>query len=160
MSIGEIVTGEFFVYLFPWMFTLAIVYGILEHYKMPQSQSARAVISLVAAFLVLPLAPTLSGFMTGMVGGLIVIAVGALVTIIFVELLGYKVGKKENIFEKHPIGFGIIMIIIAIMVFVGAGGLQLLNFQLDLSSDVLAALFFLAAMTLGVWWMTSSKEGD
>ncbi len=160
MSIGDVVTGEFFIFLLPWMFTLAIVYGILEHYKMPQSQSARAVISLVAAFMVLPLAPTLSGFMTGMVGGAVVIAVGALVTIIFVELLGFKAGKKENIFEKHPIGFGIIMILIAIMVFIGAGGLQLLNFNFDVGSDMLAALFFLAAMTLGVWWMTSSKEGD
>ncbi len=158
MSIGEIVTGEFFVYLFPWMLTLAIVYGILEHYKMPQSQSARAVISLVAAFLVLPLAPSLSGFLTGLVGGLLVVGVGILTALIFVELLGYKVGKGENIFEKHPVGFGIIMILIAIMVFVGAGGLELLNFQVELGNDVLAALFFLGAMTLGVWWMTAKED--
>jgi len=158
MAIGDIVTGEFFIYLFPWMLTLAIVYGILEHYKIPQSQSARAVISLVAAFLVLPLAPSLAGFLTGMVGGLLVIGVGILVTLIFVEMLGYKVGKGENIFEKHPIGFGIIMILIALMVFVGAGGLELLNFKLNIGSDLLAILFFLGAMTLGVWWMTAKED--
>jgi len=154
---GNLFTGEFFVYLFPWMFTLAVVYGILEHYKIPQSQSARAVISLVAAFLVLPLAPTLVPFITGMVKRLVVVAVGILTALIFVEMLGYKVGKKENIFEKHPIGFGIVMIIIAIIVFVGAGGLELLNFKIRLSNDAIAALFFLAAMTLGVWWMTAKE---
>ena len=158
MTVGDIFTGEFFVYLFPWMFTLAVVYGILEHYKMPQSQSARAVISLVAAFLVLPLAPGLMGFMTGMVKGLVVVAVGILTALIFVEMLGYKVGKGENIFEKHPVGFGVIMIIIAMIVFVGAGGLELLNFEVKINNDVLAALFFLGAMTLGVWWMTA--KGD
>lgn len=158
MSIGEIVTGEFFVYLFPWMLTLAIVYGILEHYKIPKSQSARAVISLVAAFLVLPLAPGLASFLTGMVKGLLVIAVGILTMLIFVEMLGYKVGTGENIFEKHPVGFGIIMILIAVMVFVGAGGLELLDLKVTIGSDLLAALFFLGAMTLGVWWMTA--KGD
>lgn len=155
MSIGEIVTGEFFVYLFPWMLTLAIVYGILEHYKIPKSQSARAVISLVAAFLVLPLAPGLASFLTGMVKGLLVIAVGILTMLIFVEI---GVGKGENILEKHPVGFGIIMILIAIMVFVGAGGLELLDLEVTIGNDLLAALFFLGAMTLGVWWMTAKED--
>ena len=158
MSIGEIVTGEFFVYLFPWMLTLAIVYGILEHYKIPKSESARAVISLVAAFLVLPLAPSLAGFLTGMVKGLLVVGVGILIMIIFVELLGYKVGKGESIFEKHPVGFGIVMILIAVLVFVGAGGMELLDLQVTLGSDILAVLFFLGAMTLGVWWMTAKED--
>ncbi len=158
MTVGDIFTGEFFVYLFPWMFTLAVVYGILEHYKIPKSQSARAVISLVSAFLVLPLAPGLMGFMTGMVKGLVVVAVGILTALIFVEMLGYKVGKKENIFEKHPIGFGIVMIIIAIIVFVGAGGLDLLDVKIEIGNDIIAALFFLGAMTLGVWWMTAKED--
>ena len=158
MTVGDIFTGEFFVYLFPWMFTLAVVYGILEHYKIPKSQSARAVISLVSAFLVLPLAPGLMGFMTGMVKGLVVVAVGILTALIFVEMLGYKVGKKENIFEKHPIGFGIVMIIIAVIVFVGAGGLDLLDVKVEIGNDVIAALFFLGAMTLGVWWMTAKED--
>ena len=50
------------------------------------------------------------------------------------------------------------MILIAIMVFVGAGGLELLNFKVNLGSDVLAAFFFLGAMTLGVWWMTAKED--
>ena len=158
MSIGEIITGDFFVYIFPWLLVLAIVYGILEHYKIPKNQSTRAVISLVSAFLVLPMAPILATFLTGMVKGLLVIGVGILTMLIFVEMLGYKVGKGENIFEKHPVGFGIIMILIAIMVFVGAGGLELINFKINLGSDVLAAFFFLGAMTLGVWWMTAKED--
>ncbi|MCD6477416.1 MAG: hypothetical protein J7K87_00215 [Candidatus Aenigmarchaeota archaeon] len=156
---ANILSYDFFVYLFPWMLTLAIVYGILEHYKIPQSQSARGVISLVAAFMVLPFAPALASFISGMVKGLIVVGVGILVALIFVEMLGYKVGKKENIFEKYPVGFGVVLILIAIIVFVSAGGLSLLNVNLNLNSDFVTALFVIAIMALGVWWMTA-KSGE
>jgi len=151
--------GDFFVYIFPWMLTLAIVYGILEHYKIPKSPSARAVISIVAAFCMLPVGPTIAPFLTNMIKSLIVIVVGILVALIFVEMLGYKVGKGENIFEKYPVGFGVVLIIIAILVFVASGGLDLLNISVKIDSNMLSAIFFLIVMILGVWWMTV-KEGE
>ena len=158
MALESFVIGDFFVYIFPWMLTLAIVYGILEHYKIPSSQSARGVISIVAAFLVLPVGPMIAPFLTNMVKSLIVIGVGILVALIFVELLGYKVGKGENIFEKYPVGFGVILIIIAILVFIGSGGMELLNINIQIDSNVLSALFFFAIMIFGVWCMTAKGE--
>lgn len=150
--------GDFFVYVFPWMLTLAIVYGILEHYKIPKSPSARAVISLVAAFLVLPVGPSIAPFLTNIIKSLIVVAVGILVALIFVEMLGFKVGEGENIFEKYPVGFGIILIIIAILVFISSGGMDLLNIEISVDSNILAAFFFLGVMALGVWWITVKEE--
>jgi len=158
MVLENFVVGDFFVYIFPWMLTLAIVYGILEHYKIPNSQSARGVISIVAAFLVLPVGPMIAPFLTNMVKSMLVIGVGILVALIFVEMLGYKVGKGENIFEKYPVGFGIILIIIAILVFVSSGGMQLLNININIDSNALSAIFFIIIMILGVWWMTAKGE--
>ena len=158
MVLENFVVGDFFVYIFPWMLTLAIVYGILEHYKIPNSQSARGVISIVAAFLVLPVGPIIAPFLTNMVKSMLVIGVGILVALIFVEMLGYKVGKGENIFEKYPVGFGVVLIIIAILVFVSSGGMQLLNININIDSNTLSAIFFIIIMILGVWWMTAKEE--
>ena len=158
MVLENFVVGDFFVYIFPWMLTLAIVYGILEHYKIPNSQSARGVISIVAAFLVLPVGPIIAPFLTNMVKSMLVIGVGILVALIFVEMLGYKVGKGENIFEKYPVGFGVVLIIIAILVFVSSGGMQLLNININIDSNTLSATFFIIIMILGVWWMTAKGE--
>ena len=156
---NNLFAADFFVYVFPWMLTLAIVYGILEQYRIPKSPSARAVISIVAAFLALPAGPMIAPFLTNIVKSMIVVGVGILVALIFVEMLGYKVGKKENIFEKYPVGFGIILIIIAVLVFIGSGGLNLLNINININGNTLSAIFFLIIMVLGVWWMTV-KEGE
>lgn len=148
----------FFAYVLPWLLTLAIVYGILEHYDMPQSKSARGVISIVAAFLVLPIGGVIQPFLIGMMKNLVVVGTGILVAIIFVELLGYKAGGEENIFQKHPREFGIVLIIIAILVFIGAGGLNLLGFRVRISENLVTLLFFLAVLVIGVWWITSEEE--
>ncbi|MFB6088214.1 MAG: hypothetical protein ABEK36_00365 [Candidatus Aenigmatarchaeota archaeon] len=148
----------FFAYILPWLLTLAIVYGILEHYDMPKSKSARGVISIVAAFMVLPAGSLIQPFLIGIVKNLIVVAVGILVAIIFVELLGYKAGGNENIFEKHPREFGIVLIIIAILVFVGAGGLEMLGFEFQASENLITLLFFLAFLAIGVWWITAEED--
>jgi len=36
-----------------WLLTLAVVYGVLSHVEIPKSVSARGVISIVSAFMVL-----------------------------------------------------------------------------------------------------------
>ncbi|RLJ03226.1 MAG: hypothetical protein DRP11_01370 [Candidatus Aenigmatarchaeota archaeon] len=152
-------SAGFFSYILPWLLTLAIVFGVLEHYEMPKSKSARAVISLVAAFTVLPLGGLIAPFLTGLVRGFIAIAAGILVAIIFVEMLGYKVSDTKNIFQEHPTEFGIVMILIAILVFIGAGGMKLLGWEFKVGENTLAMLFFLAVISLGVWWITAeSKE--
>ncbi|MFP4115715.1 MAG: hypothetical protein ACLFTQ_00710 [Candidatus Aenigmatarchaeota archaeon] len=146
-----------FAYLLPWLLTLAVVFGLLEHYEIPKSVSARGVISIVIAFLVLPAGNAVAPFLEGLVKGFIVIASGILVTIIFVEMLGFKAGDVENIFEKHPRSFGGIMIILAILVFIGAGGLEILDVSFEVSQELITLLFFLAVISIGGWFMISEE---
>ncbi len=148
----------FFAYLLPWLLTLAIVFGILEHYDMPESTSARGVIAIVAAFTVLPVGGLIAPFLKDMVTGLVAIGVGILVAVIFIELLGYKVSDTQNIFLKHPMSFGVIMIILAVMVFVGAGGMELIGVSINVTSELVTLLAFLAVISLGVWFI-AAKEG-
>jgi hypothetical protein len=154
----------FFAYVLPFLLTLAVTYGILEHYDMPRSKSARAVISLMLAFMVLPTAGLIAPFLYGVAKGLVVVAAGILMAVIFVEILGYKAGGKQNIFEAHPRSFGIILIFIAALVFIAAGGLGLLGINIPrlvmprISEDLLAMFFFLAVIALGIWWI-AAKEG-
>lgn len=147
----------FFAYILPWLFTLAVTFGVLEHYDMPDSVSARGVIALVAAFLVLPVGGVIAPFMESLVKGFVVVAAFLLVAVIFVELLGFKAGDIDNIFHEHPRSFGIIMILLAVLVFVGAGGMNLLGVSMDVSNELLTLLFFLGIVTIGVWFITSEE---
>lgn len=149
----------FFAYILPWLLTLAVTFGILEHYEVPKSVSARGVIALVIAFLVLPVGGLIAPFLQSLVKGFVVLAAGILVAIIFVEMLGFKAGGEvENVFEQHHTSFGVIMIILGILVFIGAGGLSLLNIRMQVSSELITLLFFLGIITIGVWFITSEEE--
>lgn len=160
--IGQMITNleglGFFAYLLPWLLTLAIVFGVLEHYDMPKSSSARGVIAIVAAFVVLPVGNLIAPFLKNMITGLVAIGVGILVAVIFIELLGYQVSDKENIFLAHPKSFGIIMIILTGMVFIGAGGMDLIGFSFDVTSELVTLLSFLAVISLGVWFIASNED--
>jgi hypothetical protein len=154
----------FFAYVLPFLLTLAISYGILEHYDMPRNRSARAIISLMLAFFVLPTAGLIAPFLYGIAKGLVVVGAGILMVIIFIEILGYKAGGKQNIFETHPRSFGLVLIMIAGLVFISAGGLSILGINLPrltmprISEQMVAMFFFLAVIALGVWWMAVREE--
>ncbi len=143
----------FFAYVLPWLLTLAVVFGVLEHYDMPKSSSARGVIAIVAAFIVLPVGNLIAPFLEDLVTGLIAIGMGIIVAIIFVELLGYKVSDAENIFMAHPKVFGAIMIALAVIVFVGAGGMDLLGIDVVITTELVTLLAFLIVISLGVWFI-------
>ncbi len=147
----------FFAYVLPWLLTLAIVYGVLEHYEMPQSSSARGVIAIVAAFVVLPVGGLIEPFLREMVTGLIAIGMGIIVAIIFVELLGYKTAEVQNVFHAHPKVFGIILAVLAVLVFIGAGGMDLVGFDIRVEGEIVTLLAFLVIISLGVWFISREE---
>jgi hypothetical protein len=131
-----------------WLLTLSVVYGILSHVEMPKSISARGVISIVAAFMVLFAAAggEAAQFIENMVVSGIVISFGLLIVVIFLEISGSKEGK-EHLFTKHPKIFGLAIVILTILIFIGAGGLGLLNLPaIRITEPILAIFFFLAVM--------------
>ena len=144
-----------------WLLTLSIVYGILSHVEIPRSMSARGVIAIVASFLVLlaTAATPMTGFITNLVIASIMIAFGLLVTMIFLEIAGAKVGDK-HIFGAHPRIFGVAILVLAVLIFIGAGGLGIINIPNlpTITTPMVALLFFLAVMGTAVWVLFKSTK--
>ena len=142
-----------FMLVLLWLLTLAIVYGVLSHVELPKSITARGVISIVAAFMVLLAAAgtQAANFISNLVTSSVVVAFGLIVAMIFLEITGTK-ASGEHIFAKHPRFFGAALIVLAILVFIGAGGLTILNIPLfALSDPLIAIIFFLLIMVASIW---------
>lgn len=142
-----------------WLLTLSVVYGILSHVEMPKSMIARGVISIVAAFMVLFAASAgqTATFVSDIITSGIIIAFGLLIVVIFLEIAGAKEGK-EHLFAKHPKFFGVAILALLILVFIGAGGLAILHLpSINLTDSLLAVLFFMAIMGVAIWVLL--KEG-
>jgi hypothetical protein len=143
-----------------WLLTLAVVYGILSHLELPKSMTARGVISIVSSFLVLVAAAgtMAANFLSNLATSAIAVAFGLMVTMIFLEITKTKEGG-EHIFAKHPKFFAAALIIIAILVFIGAGGLSFIAIpEIAISTPIAAIGLFLIVMMASVWILF--KEGE
>ncbi|MFZ3077555.1 MAG: hypothetical protein WA139_03810 [Candidatus Aenigmatarchaeota archaeon] len=158
-----------------WLLSFALVYGLLSHIGkkgMPESNVARGIIGIVAAFFVLLSVPTqLMTVLSSMSTGLVLLVIGILVFMVFIELAGVKLGKYEvkqgvhvehqagqKVFEKHSQFFAVLLIIFAILVFVAAGGLNLLGFNIPLNSSTSMTLLILGVIVLAVYWLINEKQ--
>ena len=144
-----------------WLLTLAIIFGILSHVNTPKSIAGRGVIAIAAAFLVLLAAAGTQTvtFISNLLTSAIVIIVGLLAAVIFLELTGTKVGDK-HIFAAHPKFFGAAILILVILIFIGAGGLGLLNIPaITITEPVIAILFFLVVMVAAIWVLLKESKG-
>jgi len=143
-----------------WLLTLAIVYGILSHVAIPKSVSARGVISLVIAFLVLfGAAGPVAVFLSNIITAFIMIAFGLIIAVIFLEITGTKVGGEKPIFAAHPKFFGAAILILTVAIFVGAGGLNLLGWKISITEPLIAIMFVLVIMAVAVWVLLKETEG-
>ena len=136
-----------------WLLTLSIVYGVLSHLSVPKSTSVRGVISIVSAFMVLLAAAgtQAASFVSTLTTSSLLIAFGLIITMSFIELVGAKTGD-EHLFAKHPKFFGGVLVLLAILIFIGAGGLGIINLPtIALSDPLIAILFFLVIMLAAVW---------
>ena len=143
-----------------WLLTLAVVYGVLSHVEIPKSISARGVISIVAAFMVLLAAAGTQAamFISNLITASILVAFGLIIAMIFLEITGTKVGG-EHIFAKYPQFFGAAILILLIAIFVGLGGLNLVHIPMvTLSGSILAILLFLAVMVITIWALVRETD--
>ncbi len=161
-----------------WLLSFALVYGLLSHIGkkgMPESNVARGIVGIVAAFFVLlsPVTNELTKVLSSMSTGLILLVLGILVFIVFIELAGVKLGKYEvkqgvhierqagqKVFEKHSQFFAVLLIIFAILVFVAANGLNLLGFNIPLNSSSSMTLLILGVIILAVYWLITEKQEE
>lgn len=159
-----------------WLLTFAIVFGLLSQIKIPRSPASRGMIAIAIAFLVILSAPAqLILFLSQASSSIILVVVALLVLIAFLEAAGIKTEiqvpvvkegkvvdwkkKKISIFERYPKAFALAFIIIAILIFLGAGGWQFLGIQMPpLGSESIMGIVFLIAIILGVVWMIAESK--
>ncbi|MBN2202991.1 MAG: hypothetical protein JW700_02310 [Candidatus Aenigmarchaeota archaeon] len=141
-----------------WLLTLAVVYGVLSHLSIPKAVSVRGVISIVAAFMVLVAAAgtQAANFVSSLTTASIVVAFGVILTLIVLELTGTK-----EILSKNTKFFGGSLVVLFILIFIGLGGLSILNlpsFALSLSDPLLAIVFFLVIMVATIWILVKESK--
>ncbi|MBI4017875.1 MAG: hypothetical protein HY366_02940 [Candidatus Aenigmarchaeota archaeon] len=158
-GIKALTDAGIFAYLIPFLLAIAIVYGILEHVSVPKDKSVRSLIAILAGFLVLPLGKTLSPFLEGLSLGLMVIVATVLALLVMAESTGLTQAKKEHVWVSHPKLTGVVFIMIALIIFVSAGGPKLIGLENVRLGGGLGLAFFLVIMALGVWWIAGEKKG-
>ena len=160
-----------------WMITFAVVYGVLSQVGegVPKHKGSRGIIAIVIAFMVLFGAPTqLSAMIAKMSSSLLLIVLGLLTLIVFVEAAGLKIHKTKNVgghkvviaeegvFEAYGKYFGAALLLIVVMIFVTSGGLKYIglgNVGGFGNIDVLGAGLFIM-IVLAIVWMIAESGGD
>lgn len=157
-----------------WMLSFAIVYGILKQTQTPKSRASQAIIAFVIAFFVLIGTPAsfiqvIENISTAALVGMI----GILMFLVFIEAGGVKRiiyypevneegkptgrGKKsgeEKIFSSTLGRYSLIigLIIVALLVFAGAGGFSVIGLQIPV---VPLGAIFLAMIVLAIIWLVA-----
>jgi hypothetical protein len=154
-----------------WVISFALVYGLMSQANIPKDRAPRAIIGFVTAFLVLLATPTaLLATITNLSTGLLVVLLGIMMLLVLIEAGGVKhyelqtergpkgekieYHKATKLFHKNPMVTGVVLIIAAIVLFMGAGGLNVANIQLPI--DPLGAAF-LALIAIAVIWLVGEK---
>ena len=140
---------SFYGFLLPWLFSFAIVYGLLMKAKLFGDASARVNIALafVVAFFVTGLGgPMLASFFVNLFGGAAIFLAGILVFLLFVTLVGTK-----NSYHTGYLGF-IVILIVAVVLFLTSSGT--FSGFVFLDSGTTALLFWLVVIIAAAWLIT------
>lgn len=160
-----------------WLLTFAVVYGVLSHVEggLPKSQGARAIIAIVAAFFVLLGTPaSLITVLTKMSSSLILVVVGILVLIVFLEVAQVRVTSKihgqdakgnptegiaaVSLQQKYMLEFGIILVLIMVYIFFTSGGAQLIGMpKVNFGQQSIATIAFFVVIVGAIAWMIKGK---
>ncbi len=160
-----------------WLLTFAIVYGILTQAKILHSNATRAIIAMISGFFVLMAVPSATiAVLEKMISNWILLIIGLVVLIVLLEVGGVKAKPKvlevdkegkpklfsapENIFEAYGKVIAVILILFAVMIFVSAGGLELLGWKGVSFGGISgnALLFLLIVIGAIAWMIYESKE--
>lgn len=150
-----------------WLLTYAIVYGVLSQVGgggIPKSKSARSIIAIVAGFFVLMSQPAeLLAVLSQMAGDMLLVIIGILVFLVIVESMGLKIKdqqEKKSIIEHEALNkiLLIFLAIIAVAIFISAGGLRLLGWEGRIFNIDWNTLLFLIIVIAAIWWMASSDQ--
>lgn len=149
---ASILGPEFYAFLLPWIFTFAIVYGLLSKLDLFEKKSPKVNVALafVVAFFVTGAAgPQLAAFFINLFGGASVYLAGILVILLFATMLGGK-----DFFNKTK--YILIVAVIGIALFLGSSGY--FTGYAVVSSDVAMLAFWLIIIVIAVYMVTHEDE--
>ena len=147
-----------FTFMLPWLFTFAVVYGLLARANLFGGQNSRvsAVIGLVIAFFVAGYyGPSIAVYFASLFGGATYVLAAILVVILFIAMAGFDIGKLTG--EKGgrwPVL--LLLIVVGIIIFMAATGTVIPG--VDLDQDTLAMIFVLIIILLAVWFVAGKGE--
>ena len=149
-----------FLYLFPFLLTLAVTYGILSFAMEKQlEKSARALISIVMGFFVMLFSmwnPGIVAFFANAFGFTLIVGAGLLVIIILLGLIGIKFEDlMKN--EKAKWTFTGSLILIGIIIFAVSAGSAIFGTNFLESSEIITIAVLLAILGFSAWFMSQSK---
>ena len=156
----------FFLYLFPFLLALAIFYGVL-HWAMGERipKSGIGLISIILSFFVMLYSSWNVGivsFFANLGGAGLIVGSGILFAAILLGLMGFKISDLTGDVagKKFKWVFILGVLVIAIMIFFGAGGASFgLIPSWSNQGEFWTIVFFIVIVGLAVWWLGEDKNG-
>jgi len=161
-----------------WLLSFAVVNGLLGVVEIPKMKSVRVIISMVISFFVLMAAPaSLISTLSSMSTSLLVVLLGLFILLVFIEVGGVKhfeptalkkddkgnvthVGVTEvPFFSKNTTILALAVLLIALLIFIGAGGPALLGISIPSLANInLLGVGIIIVIILGVLWIIGDKD--
>jgi len=144
-----------------WVLTFAISFAVLK--KTVLGKRTGALVAIVVAFLVLMTVPTaLLQFIASMSTGLVVLAIGALVLLSFLELSGTANIIEGTVITPFTMKYGTILTLIAVAIiiamFVNFGGLTLIG--ITALPAIAPGMWLIGLVGVAVIWMLSEEPKE
>src|SRR3989338_290598 len=151
---ASILGPEFYGFLLPWIFTFAIVYGLLIKLSL-FGDKVNTKVSIALAFVIAffgtgAAGPQLAAFFINLFGGASVYLAGILVILLFMSMLGYT-GYKHILYV-------IVVIVIGIFLFLGSTG-SFIGYAV-VSADVAVLAFWIVIIIVAVYMVTKEPPAS
>lgn len=148
---------EFYGFLLPWIFTFAVVYGLLMKAKLfsenVNKQISMALAFVIAFFVTAAGGPAMAAFFINLFAGASAFLAGIIVLILFVSILGY--GEGENKFRHW--GALAAVIIIGIVLFIVSTG-TFIGGSIYLSGQLGSIIFWLIVIIVAIYLVTKEPS--
>jgi|SRR3989338_2806332 len=143
---------DFYGFLLPWIFSFAIVFGLLSKLDIfgGNKKSINMALSFVVAFFVTAVGgPQMAAFFTSIFGGAATYLAGILVLLLFLAMIG-----KESVLKETK--YAIILIIIGVLLFIGSTSYFGVAYFSPYAASV---VFWLVIIILAVYLITREGGG-
>lgn len=156
---GSVAGFDFYGFLLPWLFTFAIVYGLLMKANLfgtgAHNRQVNVALAFVIAFFVTGLGgPQLAAFFVNFFGGTSIFLAGILVFILFITLLGIKDDKKHH---TGTLGF-LFIVIVAVVLFLTSTGT--FSGFLFIDAATAALIFWLVIILAAAYLITREPQKE